>query len=197
MKVKVLVAQSCPTLCNPMDCSLPRSSLHGISQARILEWVAISFSRLSSQPRDRSWVSCIAGRFFNIWATRETLRYTDNTTVMAESEEELKSLSMKWSSSAVQCSASGSVVSESLWPLGLYGPWNSASQNTGVDSLSLLQRIFPIQGSNPGLPLCRRILYQLSHKGSLKVKEGNEKSGLNSTFNKLTSWLLVPSLHGK
>ena len=197
MKVKVLVAQSCPTLCNPMDCSLPRSSLHGISQARILEWVAISFSRLSSQPRDRSWVSCIAGRFFNIWATRETLRYADNTTVMAESEEELKSLSMKWSSSAVQCSASGSVVSESLWPLGLYGPWNSASQNTGVDSLSLLQRIFPIQGSNPGLPLCRRILYQLSHKGSLKVKEGNEKSGLNSTFNKLTSWLLVPSLHGK
>ena len=197
MKVKVLVAQSCPTLCNPMDCSLPRSSLHGISQARILEWVAISFSRLSSQPRDRSWVSCIAGRFFNIWATRETLRYADNTTVKAESEEELKSLSMKWSSSAVQCSASGSVVSESLWPLGLYGPWNSASQNTGVDSLSLLQRIFPIQGSNPGLPLCRRILYQLSHKGSLKVKEGNEKSGLNSTFNKLTSWLLVPSLHGK
>ena len=197
MKVKVLVAQSCPTLCNPMDCRLPRSSLHGISQARILEWVAISFSRLSSQPRDRSWVSCISGRFFTIWATREALRSADNTTVMAESEEELKSLSVKWSSNAVQCSASLSVVSDSLWPLGLYSPWYSPGQNPGVDSLSLLQRIFPTQGSNPDLPLHRRILYQLSHKGSLKVKEGNEKSGLNSAFKKLTSWLLVPSLHGK
>ena len=52
----------CPTLCDPMDCSPPGSSVHGILQARILEWVAISFSRGSSQPRDRTWVSCIAGR---------------------------------------------------------------------------------------------------------------------------------------
>ena len=56
------VAQSCPTLCNPMDCSLPGSSVHGILQARILEWVAISFSRGSSRPRDRTQVSCIVGR---------------------------------------------------------------------------------------------------------------------------------------
>ena len=49
--VKVLVAQSCPTLCNPMDCSLPGSSVHGILQARTLEWVAICFARGSSQPR--------------------------------------------------------------------------------------------------------------------------------------------------
>ena len=49
----------------------PGSSLHGILQARILEWVAISFSRGSSQPRDRTWVSHIAGRRFNLWATRE------------------------------------------------------------------------------------------------------------------------------
>ena len=55
------VTQSCPTLCDPMDCSLPGSSLHGILQARVLEWVAISFSRGSSQPRDRSQVSCIPG----------------------------------------------------------------------------------------------------------------------------------------
>ena len=60
------VAQSCPTLCNPMDCSLPGSSVHGIFQARILEWVAISFSRGSSQPRDQTPVSCIAGRRFTI-----------------------------------------------------------------------------------------------------------------------------------
>ena len=58
-------------LCNPMDCSLPGSSLHGILQARVLEWVAISFSRGSSQLRDRTRVSHIPGRHFNLWATRE------------------------------------------------------------------------------------------------------------------------------
>ena len=63
-------------------------------------------------------------------------------------------------------SESCSVVSDSLGPHGLYNPWNSPGQNTGVGSLSLLQGIFLTQGSNPGLPHCRRILYQLSHKGS-------------------------------
>ena len=62
------VTQSFLTLCDPMDCSPPGSSVHGILQARILEWVAISFSRGSSQPRDRTWVSCIAGRRFILWA---------------------------------------------------------------------------------------------------------------------------------
>ena len=71
-KVKSL---RCPTLCDPMDCSLPGSSLHGILQANILEWVAISFSRGSSQPRDRTWVSHIVGRCFNLWATREACNY--------------------------------------------------------------------------------------------------------------------------
>ena len=56
--------QSCPTLCDPLHCSPPGSSVHGIFQARIMEWVAVSFSRGSSQPRDRSHVPCIAGRFF-------------------------------------------------------------------------------------------------------------------------------------
>ena len=56
-----------------MDCSLPGSSVHGIFQARILEWVAISFSRRSSRPRDWTWVSRIAGRHFTIWATREVV----------------------------------------------------------------------------------------------------------------------------
>ena len=63
---KVLVLQTCPTLCDPMDCNPPGSSVHGILQARILEWVAIPFSRGSSRPGDRTWVSCIAGRFFTI-----------------------------------------------------------------------------------------------------------------------------------
>ena len=65
------VTQSCLTLCNPMDCSLPGASVHGIFQARVLQWVAISFSRGSSQPRDWTWVSRIADRHFTIWATRE------------------------------------------------------------------------------------------------------------------------------
>ena len=66
-----VVAQSCPTLCDPMDCSLPGSSVHGSLQARILEWVAISSSRGSSWPRDWTQVSCIASGFFPNWATRE------------------------------------------------------------------------------------------------------------------------------
>ena len=74
-KVKVLVAQSCQTLCDSMDYSPSGSSVHGILQARILKWVAIPFSRGSSQPRDWTWVSWIAGRFFTVWATREVSKY--------------------------------------------------------------------------------------------------------------------------
>ena len=128
-----LVTKSCPTLWDPMDCSLPGSSVHGIIQARILEWGAISSSRGSSWPMDSTHVSCLAGRFFT-----------------GESE-------------------SHSVVSDSLWPFGWYTPWNSPGQNAGMGSLSFLQGIFPTQGSNPGLPHCRGIFYQLSHKGSPKA----------------------------
>ena len=59
-----LVAKSCPFFCHPMGCSPPGSSVHGIFQARILEWVAIFSSRESSQSRDHTWVSCIIGEFF-------------------------------------------------------------------------------------------------------------------------------------
>ena len=68
---KVLVVQLCPTLWDPMDCSQLCSSVHGILQARILEWFAIPFFRGSSRPRGWAWVSCIAGKFFTIWATKE------------------------------------------------------------------------------------------------------------------------------
>ena len=61
--------------------------------------------------------------------------------------------------------------SDSLWPHRLYSPWNFPGQNIGVGSLSLLQGIFPTQGSNPGLPHCRQILYQLSHQGSPRILE--------------------------
>ena len=64
LKVKAFIAQSSLTLYNPKDCSPPGSSVHGILQARILEWVAIPVSRGSSRPRDQTQVSCIAGKFF-------------------------------------------------------------------------------------------------------------------------------------
>ena len=60
------VAQSCRTLCDPMDCRLSGSSIHGIFQARVLEWIAISFSRGSSRPRNRTRVSHIAGKHFTV-----------------------------------------------------------------------------------------------------------------------------------
>ena len=68
---RVCVAHLCPAICNPMDCGSPGSSAHGILQAGILEWVAFPFSKVSSQPRDQTCISCIAGRFFTSWATRE------------------------------------------------------------------------------------------------------------------------------
>ena len=75
VKVKVLIAQSCPTLCDPSDYSPPGSSVHGILQARTLEWVVISFSRGSSWTRDRTPVSSVAGRRFTLWATREAPKH--------------------------------------------------------------------------------------------------------------------------
>ena len=87
--LKSEVTQSCPTLCDPMACSLPGSSVRGIFQAIVLEWIAISFSRGSSQPRDQTQVSRIVDRHFTIWATREA-------------QERLKSTNWKGSMSAGQ-----------------------------------------------------------------------------------------------
>ena len=109
--VLCLISQSCLTLCDPMDCSPPGSSVHGILQARILEWVAMPSSRGSSSP--------------GIEPKSPTLQ-------------------------------ADSLPSE---PPG-------KPKNTGVSSLSLLQGIFPTQGSNPGLLRCRQILYQLNYQGS-------------------------------
>ena len=71
--VCVLVSQLCLTLCDPMDYSSSDSSVHGILQSRILDWVAIPFSSKTSQPKDQSQISCITGRFFTIWAAREAI----------------------------------------------------------------------------------------------------------------------------
>ena len=75
VNVKVLVPQLCLTLCDGVDCSPPGSSVPGILQSRILEWVALPFSRASFQPRDRTWVSCIAGGFFTVWARKGVLLF--------------------------------------------------------------------------------------------------------------------------
>ena len=115
--------QSCLAWCDPLECSLPGSSVHGILQARILEWIAMLFSRGSSWPRDWTQAPALQADFFTVWATREALyaehmmwnagldesqarmkiagrninniKYADDTTLIAESKEELKSLLMK------------------------------------------------------------------------------------------------------
>ena len=77
MYVLRLATRSCPTLCDPMDCSAPGSSVHWILQARILEWTAKLSSRGSSWPRDQTQVSHIAGRFLAVWATRDAQNMYD------------------------------------------------------------------------------------------------------------------------
>ena len=93
-------------------------------------------------------------------------------------------------------SESHSVVSDSLQPHGLHSPWNSPGQNTGLGSLSFLQGIFPTQGSNPGLPHCRRILYQLSHhmttgKIIALIRQTFVSKGMSLLFNMLSRLVIA------
>ena len=106
-----LVAQSCLTVCNPMDCSPPGSSVHGILQTRILEWVAIPFSRGCSWLRSRTLFSCIVGRFFTIWALGKPwiriIRYTNYpSTVLGPGNKNLKVFWEDKSRSGAMASAS-------------------------------------------------------------------------------------------
>ena len=117
----------------------PHGTVHGILQARILEWVAFLFPRGSSKPKDRTQVSHIAGGFFTSWATGKP-------------------------------------------------------KNTGVGSLSLLQRIFPTQESNGGLPHCGQILYQLSYQGSPgSVYKKTIFESSSCIFHLLSEHYLVPT----
>ena len=153
------VAQLCPTLCNPMDCSPPGSAVHGDSSGKntgvgcyallqgVLPDPGTELSSLMSP--------ALAGGFSTTSATWGGF-FTPQKITINWSFPTLTEV--KWSESCT-------VVSDSLLSHGLHSPWNSPGQNTGVGSHSLLQGIFPTQGSNPGLPHCRRILYQLSHKG--------------------------------
>ena len=118
----------------------------------------------------------------NIWHTTNTpLGWAVNTSSHDVSSPFGKT-SRKLESEKKGESESLSVTSDSLGPHGLYSPWNPPGQNTGVGILSLLQGIFPTQGLNPGLPHCKQILYQLSHKGKPRTLEWVALSLLQGTF---------------
>ena len=104
----MLVAQLCPTLWDPMDYSPPGSSVHEIFHTKTLEWVVISFSRGSSQPRDQTQVSCIAGRFFTSWATREAQEYLSVASSFSSGSFRLRN----WT--RVSCIAGDSLIAEPL-----------------------------------------------------------------------------------
>ena len=150
-KVKVKVTQLCLIHCDSVNCNLQVSSVCGILQSRILEWVAVPFSRGSSASRDRTQVSHIAGGFFTIWVTRES-QYSSQYFAMHSSRGsfQLKDQTMF---PTLQANSLPSV------PPG-------KPKNTGVVSLSFLQGIFLTQESNCGLLHHSSILYQPSYQGS-------------------------------
>ena len=149
-----------------MDHSLPGSSVHGILQVRIVEWVTISFCRASSQPRDQTQVSCIAGWLFTVWATRKAWHSTEiylNIFPYISTFECavcLVALSCLTLCDPMDCSPPGSSVQ-----------WDTPGKNTGAGCHAILQGILPTQGSNQGLLHCRWILYHLSHQGSPRILE--------------------------
>ena len=150
-----------------MDYSLPGSSIHGIFRARILEWVAISFSRRSSRPRDWTPVSCIVGRRFTIWATRLTVKRL--TLLFSGNHKALFDLTIRLqvyvtamancvvmpSSECINCT----VMSDSLWPhgLGLWkSPWMGFSRQEYWSGLPFPSPGYlPNPGINLGLLHCR------------------------------------------
>ena len=179
VKVNRKVAEACLTLCDPMDCSPPNSSIHGLLQARILEWVAVPFSKGSSQPRDWTQVSYIAGGFFTIWATREALMVCE--VKVTQSCPTLCHLMTSWTIQSMEFSRP---EYWSEWPFFSPGDLPNAGieprsptlqveslpaeppekpKNPGVGSLSLLQWIFRTHELNQGPLHCRWILYQLRY----------------------------------
>ena len=210
-----------------MDCSLPGSSVHGILQAGILEWVASHFSKDLSNPGIESRspalqpdslpseppgkpknyeLSFIWGPYWGLYKPVSDSLSDNLGNCCEEVREETgcvgeffvcfslvgKTITCSWTSKdycwwhqksqvdyfsffSVYVSVSHqsrSVMSDSLWPRGLYSPWNFLVQNTGVGSCSLLQGIFPTQGSNPDFPHCRQILYQLSYREAQEYWSG-------------------------
>ena len=159
--------QSCPTLCDPIDGSPPGDLerkqdvtvfFHTTEQLQFPEVLTRYASNLT-----QFW-HCIQGNSVRSHMLRACSHKTAPTSDTSSNSRSSPVLLTE--------SESRSVMSDSLRPHGPYSPWNSPGQNTGVCSLSLLYGIFPTQGSNPGLPHCRWILYRLSHKGSPRILEG-------------------------
>ena len=144
--------QSCLTLCDPRDSSPLGPSVHGILQARILEWVAMPSSRECSQPRDKTCIS--------------SPRPEGGPSKPQQTPGDLCSSSgevLAFPSQGRLCRAACSVMSDSLWPHALWParplcPWNSPGSNSGLGCYSLIQGIFLTQGSNLGLPHFRQTL---------------------------------------
>ena len=164
-RVKELVPQVYPTLCDPMDWSLPGSPVHGILQARILEWVALPSPRGSSRPRDGTQVSCIAGGFITI-----------RTHITCVAHKYLPRPLSGFTSSFIVCVFSCLVTSDSLqthelWPPRLLCPGDSPGKNTGVDYHFLLQGICLTQGLNLNSShlYCRRIFYPTEPLGKPSI----------------------------
>ena len=137
--VYVLVAQSYPTLWDSMNYSPPDSSVHGISQARILEWVAISFFRGAFQSRDKTQVSCFAGRFLTVWATREALLCIYTLTCICTYTNTLLSWWLRWWGICLQCRRCaldpwiGKIPWRRKWqPTPLFSPGKSYGQRSLV-----------------------------------------------------------------
>ena len=116
-QVKVKVSQSCLTLCDPMD-----YTVHRILQARILEWVAFPFSRGSSQPRDQTQVSCIEGRLFTSWATREAHKQGLLSVCRVRASHSVASRCRAWALGCVGF-RSCSTQAQELWHMGLFALW--------------------------------------------------------------------------
>ena len=157
--------ESCLTLCDLMGPGLPSSSVHGMFQLRILEWIVMTSSRRSYWPRDwtcASCISCITGGFFScMLSSGISLSSACNFCLCTM----ICNVSLKWSKVKWK-------LLSGVWLFvthGLYSPWNSPGQNTSAGSLSFLQGIFSTWGSSPGLPHCRQILYKVSHKGSPRI----------------------------
>ena len=129
----MLVAQLCSILCEPMDCSPPGSSIHGILQARILEEVAIPFSRGSSWPRDQTWVSCTADGLFTIWLQQK--RYRPKGIYLSLAIFKMWNILNDIFNIYLKC---GTFLSHKIWnlaifnnmdgPIGHYAKWNKSDR---------------------------------------------------------------------
>ena len=151
------VTQSCPTLCDPMDCSLPGSSVHRILQARILEWVAISFFLgRATHPCNPLQCSCLENP-----VDRGAWRAAVHR--VAQSWTRLKQLSMhscieEGNGNPPQYSCLENLKDRGAWWAAVYGVAQSQTRLMRLSSINPSQGMFATQGSNPGLLRCRRIL---------------------------------------